>query len=239
MLSAEGGQSRQLNSVFNFPRWHNRAPMDSSLTALLAFFDARRPAAQPLVLATIVATAGSTYRKHGARMLIDQDGMACGLLSGGCLEADLLERARVVIASGTAQLVEYDLRTSDDPIWGLGLGCEGSMSILLQKVAAAKDFRPLDRIVELARLHRPTRFATLVRSTSSAWPAGSCLFEEDPVTEPIGRAIRDHLVGNGSAPVAGLVDMRLGGDVLSIYVGQIDPPPHLLVLGGGPDAVPV
>src|SRR5882672_2049494 len=62
--------------------------MDSSLTALLAFLESRRPGRQPLVLATIVATAGSTYRKPGARMLIDSEGTACGLLSGGCLESD-------------------------------------------------------------------------------------------------------------------------------------------------------
>jgi xanthine/CO dehydrogenase XdhC/CoxF family maturation factor len=36
------------------------------------------------VLATIVATAGSTYRKAGARMLLMADGTYLGLLSGGC-----------------------------------------------------------------------------------------------------------------------------------------------------------
>jgi xanthine/CO dehydrogenase XdhC/CoxF family maturation factor len=213
--------------------------MDSSLTSLLAFFAARRAAAQPLVLATVVATSGSTYRKAGARMLIDKDGTACGLLSGGCLEADLLERARAVIAGGEVQLVEYDPRTSDDPIWGLGLGCEGAMSILLQRVSGADDFRPLNRIVELALLRRPSRFATVVRSASPIWPAGTCLFAEDPVTEPLGRAIRERLVGAGSVSAPGLVEVSAGDGVASVYLGQIEAPTHLLVLGGGPDAVPV
>lgn len=213
--------------------------MDSSLTSLLTFFAARRAAAESLVLATIVATSGSTYRKAGARMLIDKDGTACGLLSGGCLEADLLERARAVIASGAAQLVEYDLRTADDPIWGLGLGCEGAMSIILQRVSAADDFRPLDRIVELAHARRPSRFATIVRSSSATWPAGACLFAEDPVTEPLGRAIHERLIGGGSVSSPGLVEVSTGDGVVSVYLGQIDSPPHILVLGGGPDAVPV
>ena len=46
------------------------------------------------MLATVAQTIGSTYRKAGAQMLIAGDGAAAGLLSGGCLEADLVERAR-------------------------------------------------------------------------------------------------------------------------------------------------
>ncbi|HZF26599.1 MAG TPA: XdhC family protein [Steroidobacteraceae bacterium] len=214
--------------------------MDSSLTALLAFLESRRPGRQPLVLATIVATAGSTYRKPGARMLIDSEGTACGLLSGGCLESDLREHARAVIANGNAQLVEYDLRATDDPIWGLGLGCEGSMSILLQRVSAADGYRPLDRIQELARLRQPSRFATVVRSTSSAWPAGSCLFEEDPVTEALGHALHQQLLSaDGPGSPVGLSHVSADDAAISLFLGRVDPPPHVLILGGGPDAVPV
>ena len=46
--------------------------------------------AEPLVLATVAQTLGSTYRKAGAQMLIAGDGRVAGLLSGGCLEADLM-----------------------------------------------------------------------------------------------------------------------------------------------------
>jgi xanthine/CO dehydrogenase XdhC/CoxF family maturation factor len=56
------------------------------------------------VLATIVATAGSTYRKAGARMLLMADGNYSGLLSGGCFEADLVAHAREVLESGAARL---------------------------------------------------------------------------------------------------------------------------------------
>ena len=58
------------------------------------------------VLATIVATAGSTYRKAGARMLLMADGNYSGLLSGGCFEADLVAHAREVFESDAARLVE-------------------------------------------------------------------------------------------------------------------------------------
>jgi xanthine/CO dehydrogenase XdhC/CoxF family maturation factor len=226
--------------MFNFPLWHNRAPMDSSLTALLAFLAERHAAGRPLALATIVATTGSTYRKPGARMLIDADGTACGLLSGGCLESDLLERCRAVIATGAAQLVEYDLRASDDPIWGLGLGCEGAMTILLQRLTAADDYRPLNRVRSALELRTPTWFGTIVRSTVVAWPVGACVFEGEDNEDVIGRALNQAIVScNDNGPAAQLVEVGRRDEQISVFLGRIDLPPEILLLGAGPDAVPV
>src|ERR1700730_13319332 len=103
--------------------------LDTSLEMLLE----RAPAAQvSRVLATVVATAGSTYRKPGARMLIMADGSYLGLLSGGCLEADLKLHAQQVLDSGTPRAVEYDMRGPDDILFGIGAGCEGAMRVLLE-----------------------------------------------------------------------------------------------------------
>jgi xanthine dehydrogenase accessory factor len=79
-----------------------------------------------------VATAGSTYRKPGARMLLMADGSYIGLLSGGCLESDLQIHAQEVLDSGVARAVEYDTRGPDDTLFGVGAGCEGTMRVLLE-----------------------------------------------------------------------------------------------------------
>src|SRR5258708_29773249 len=98
----------------------------------------RSPGAHPSrVLATVVATAGSTYRKPGARMLLMADGGYIGLLSGGCLESDLQIHAREVLTSGVPRAVEYDTRGPDDTLFGVGAGCEGTMRILLEPAGAA------------------------------------------------------------------------------------------------------
>ena len=103
--------------------------LDTSLELLLE----RAPLAQASrVLATVVATAGSTYRKPGARMLLMADGSYIGLLSGGCLESDLQIHAREVLDSGVARAVEYDTRGPDDILFGVGAGCEGTMRVLLE-----------------------------------------------------------------------------------------------------------
>src|ERR1700721_2166353 len=103
--------------------------LDTSLELLLE----RAPAGNlPRVLATVVATAGSTYRKPGARMLIMADGSYLGLLSGGCLEADLTLHSQQVLDTGVPRAIEYDMRGPDDILFGIGAGCEGAMRVLLE-----------------------------------------------------------------------------------------------------------
>src|SRR5450755_3631306 len=103
--------------------------LDTSLELLLK---APKGADEPGVLATIVTTSGSTYRKSGARMLIRPDGSYIGLLSGGCLEADLSGHANKVLADGMPRSVEYDMRAANDLVFGIGAGCEGAMRVLLE-----------------------------------------------------------------------------------------------------------
>lgn len=86
------------------------------------------------VLATVVAVEGSAYRREGARMLIEAGGGLTGVLSGGCLESDLAARAGEVLASGAPGLATYDLRAPDEYLWGLGLGCGGRVTLLLEPV---------------------------------------------------------------------------------------------------------
>jgi xanthine dehydrogenase accessory factor len=91
------------------------------------------------VLATLVAVEGSSYRRPGARMWIEP-GRRLGSLSGGCLEEDVILRARAVAASGRVELAIYDTQADDDVLWGVGLGCHGIVRILLEPVAPRPDW---------------------------------------------------------------------------------------------------
>src|SRR5215831_9170078 len=105
--------------------------MEASLGPLLPLYERERAAGRALALGVLVHTAGSTYRKPGALILIAANGEYAGLISGGCLEEDLREHARSVIAGGIARSLRYELRSAEDLLWGLGLGCEGAMQMLL------------------------------------------------------------------------------------------------------------
>ncbi|HYM33804.1 MAG TPA: XdhC family protein, partial [Steroidobacteraceae bacterium] len=136
--------------------------MVSNSALLVDFFAEHRQRGEMLVLATVVHTEGSTYRKPGAQMLIARNGQVCGLLSGGCAESDLLERANKVFATGSAQIADYDMRGTDDAIWGIGLGCEGAMRILLTRLAATNGYLPFAYVEECLREHRAGAYAFAV-----------------------------------------------------------------------------
>lgn len=86
-------------------------------------------------------------------MLVDEQGDFQGMLSGGCLEGDLAERSKGVITSGVAEVVNYDLR-SDDDVFGLGVGCEGALRILIQPLNADTKYEPFASLVDALK-HAP------------------------------------------------------------------------------------
>ncbi len=106
------------------------------LSALLTALN-NLPNAKTAILATVIDTEGSSYRKAGARMLIDlDDHQLTGIVGGGCFDDDLLEHAREVANTGQCKVAFYDMRADDDVLWGLGMGCNGAVRVLLQPVTS-------------------------------------------------------------------------------------------------------
>lgn len=87
--------------------------------------------AQPWALATLVQTRGSTYRKAGARLLVDPNGATLGFLTGGCLEEEIGRQGREVIRDGSPVLLSFDTRRL--------YGCDGLLKILLEPLAPARE----------------------------------------------------------------------------------------------------
>lgn len=109
---------------------------------LIDAFEEYAEKGRSVALITVLQTDGSTYSKTGGQMLIDETGSSFGLLSGGCLENDLMERSVAAIASGATQWIEYDLR-SDDDVFGLGVGCEGAMRVQILPLDRKSGYEPL------------------------------------------------------------------------------------------------
>ena len=84
------------------------------------------------ILATVVATRGSTYRRAGARSVIAPDGETVCSISGGCLEKDLAVRCAEWLADMKPRVVTYDSSREDDIVFGLGLGCRGVIDIHIE-----------------------------------------------------------------------------------------------------------
>jgi xanthine dehydrogenase accessory factor len=203
--------------------------LDTSLELLLESgpkIPARR------ALATLVATTGSTYRKPGARMLIMADGSYLGLLSGGCLEADLRTHAEEVIHGGPTRAVEYDMRGPDDVLFGLGAGCEGAMRVLLEPGNPGDSAQAA--LAEAGALTRAGSSACLVSvHESSEWPLGTYPRAELPAQ--LAAAAERALLEGASLDITS----DAGSSRLRALVQYLAPPPHLLICGAGADAQPV
>ncbi len=226
--------------------------MDSELSPLLPLFERERAAGRAMALGVLVHTAGSTYRKPGAMLLIADGGEYAGLISGGCLEGDLGERARAVIETGRAALVTYDLRNADDLVWGLGLGCEGAMHILLLRVGPREEWQPLAHLAAALAAHTPTAIGLVTESGDQEVPAGALLLPQAggasvaALPRSLSPAARAALLEPGTlaalaaAPRSGAIAWaQRPGAGWKLLLLPLSLPPKLLLLGAGPDSLPL
>ena len=109
----------------------------SELSRILGAIEEHRAKGEPMALATIVATTGSTYRHAGARLLIPERGEPIGNISGGCLEDDVARIGHEVIRTGLPRLASFDLTADEDAVWGYGLGCNGSFEVFVEPTDGA------------------------------------------------------------------------------------------------------
>ncbi|MBM4197689.1 MAG: XdhC family protein [Gammaproteobacteria bacterium] len=202
-----------------------------SARQLLAAFDRWRSTRTPLVLATVVETAGSTYTKAGHRMLIAADGRWQGLVSGGCLEGDLAEHAGRVLADDRARVIDYDLRNDSDGVFGLGIGCDGLFRILLQPLRPRDGYDPFDRIAATMAGEQAVVMATVYESHAVDVPLGTTVTVD-------GRLPEGWLLASGGIPVGSATVTSGAGNMRALFA-TIRPLPRLLIVGAGPDAVPL
>jgi xanthine/CO dehydrogenase XdhC/CoxF family maturation factor len=203
----------------------------------------------PLALATVVETAGSTYTKPGHRILIAADGTFQGLVSGGCLEGDLAEHARTVIAGGTAKLLTYDLRGEHDELFGLGLGCDGMFRVLLQKLDPAEGYEPFASIAAHMLGSRVCRCAivtdTVIEGGADGPPAGATLLVDRKkrfawrLTDPFVTLLEKTSADTERNALPASRTHEHSGVKFRVLYTTVSPLPRLLILGAGPDASPL
>jgi xanthine/CO dehydrogenase XdhC/CoxF family maturation factor len=191
---------------------------------------------EPGVLASVAHVAGSTYRRPGARMLVLPDDSMVGLISGGCLEGDLLEHARRVRERGAPTLVQYDHRGQDDIVWGLGLGCAGAVEVWLERVDAA-DPGPLAWLGDWSQARRNGAIATALSGPRAG--ERRALDSSGALSGPLACPAVDAALRECLAAKAGrrLILALPGETQVQIEVART--PLRLALFGAGPDAIPL
>lgn len=227
----------------------------NEVRALVEAFDGANKRGEGCALATVVSVEGSSYRRPGARMLVCEGGASTGTISAGCLESDVIEHAKRVIRTGAAKLVEYNTAsTSDEMAWGLGLGCNGIVRVLVEPLAPGSLYvEALRRSCEAHAGDSPVTVATVYQHTPSGSlhadarvAIGARLFIDES-----GEAGRDNLSDEAASLIE--CDVRLtaraescgtrayevAGGSLNVFVETLLPPVQLVVFGAGHDALPV
>ncbi len=194
-----------------------------------------------MALATIVAVRGSTYRRPGARLLVPEDGAPIGNISGGCLEGDVADMARIVMEEGRARLAGWDLTADDDEVWGLGLGCNGAIEVFIE---------PADRAAEVAGAlrmaleeERPISVVTVLESAHDAVASGARI-----VVKPDGS--NEGSLGDAAVDAAAIAaanellaaqtsEIRVLPGEVRAFVEVLEPPLRLVICGAGHDAIPL
>jgi xanthine dehydrogenase accessory factor len=203
----------------------------------------RLDAGETAVLATVVGVEGNAYRRPGAKMLLDEDGTGIGSITAGCLEDEVADVADRVRETGRPEIVTYDLMEDDEDVWGMGVGCNGIIDVLLEPLT--ESYRPaveafeagrdvaictaLDAVGELERGDRAYYYpdaGTLATpdGDADAWPTGAL---SDAAAELAERGRSD------------VVDVDADDGTLSVFVDGLAAPPALVVFGTGHDVAPV
>ncbi|MGZ5354123.1 MAG: XdhC family protein [Actinomycetota bacterium] len=213
----------------------------SELTDVLSAIESLSARGDRLALATIVAVRGSTYRRPGARLLVPEEGDLVGNISGGCLENDVADVARIVMREGSARIVSFDLTADDDAVWGWGLGCNGAFELFVE---------PADKAAEVAGAlrmaleeERPICMVTILDSTAPGVAQGDrILVRPGGATD---RTFGDEALDRAARDVAHELlasersEIRELADGVRAFVEVLEPPLRLLVCGAGHDAAPL
>ncbi|MCU0341158.1 MAG: XdhC family protein [Spirosomaceae bacterium] len=199
-------------------------------------------------LVTVVRVEGSSYRRTGARMLIMDDGLWVGGISGGCLEGDALKRARLAIAKSSPSMITYDTTNDDEHQIGVGLGCNGIIDVLFTPLDFNDPHNPVEVLKSCMNERRQThvlvtltglsgggsvKAGTVIRYSNAASLA---VLANASIEAQLEQKIQARLAKGISSPF-GFEDEA--GNTLNAFVEILPPEIHLLMWGHQYDVYPL
>jgi xanthine dehydrogenase accessory factor len=200
-------------------------------------------------IATVVRVEGSSYRRTGARMLVMDNGVWVGGISGGCLEGDALRRARLAMAKSEPSLVTYDTSEDDQHQIGVGLGCNGVIDVLLSPLeigsptntveilkscmAERRQTHILLTITNLEEKHSLLRTGQMIRYTGSN---SLMVFDDALLQAALDKTIQIYLQKGRSRPK---MFQFSDGTEIEIFIEIVPPEVHLVLMGHQYDVLPL
>jgi xanthine/CO dehydrogenase XdhC/CoxF family maturation factor len=198
-------------------------------------------------LASVVHLDGSSYRRPGARMLINDEGQLTGAISGGCLEGDALRKAMLVIAQQHSKLVTYDTSDEDDVSVGVQLGCAGIIQVLFEPIDTDTKINPIKLLQRAIAKRQQSVLVTLfsIEEKNKA-QIGTCLLleEENTITgdipiASIKEAVMKDVKLTMQTKISSFKNYNAESTTVTAFIEFLHPPISLVVVGAGNDAIPM
>jgi xanthine/CO dehydrogenase XdhC/CoxF family maturation factor len=211
---------------------------------IIRSFDEALQQGRQTALATVVHLDGSSYRRPGARMLITDEGQLTGAISGGCLEGDALRKALLVMSQQRAMLVTYDTMDEDDAKFGIGLGCNGIIQVLIEPINPDEPNNPIQLLRMVAEKREKAVVVTLfsLENKKDTQPGTRLLLKENYQQER-NTPLKDILVKDGTKTLReGRTVFRTyqtESQSLTAFIELVEPAVSLIAIGAGNDVIPV
>jgi xanthine/CO dehydrogenase XdhC/CoxF family maturation factor len=212
---------------------------------IIKAYDEAKKAGKQTALATVVHVEGSSYRRPGARMLIEDDGQLTGAISGGCLEGDALRKALMVMSEKRSKLVTYDTMDDDDAKFGVGLGCNGIIQVLIEPINDVDSNHPIHYLKLVDEKRQTSVLITLFSlQDKKATQYGTCLLlKEDGNVIEHTPVLKDILLADASEALSTQTSSfrnYISNDHdLTAFIEVIKPPVSVIVIGAGNDVMPL
>jgi len=218
----------------------------TEIESILKAFDKATEAGKKVALATVVHVDGSSYRRPGARMLITEDGEFTGSISGGCLEGDALRKALLAIHSSKTMLVTYDTTDEDDAKFGMGLGCNGIIQVLIEPLPGPNEFRVIDLLRKAYESRQKAGLVTLYSLKDKRGPQpGSCflLNENGEYSGEIPFSQKELVMKEAMDVIkkqkSSFKKYQVNSQEIIAFTEIILPAVSLVIIGGGNDVIPL
>lgn len=212
------------------------------ISEILKAYSKAKSAGKKTALATVVKVEGSSYRQAGARMLVTEDGLLTGAISGGCLEGDALRKALLSINQKQNKLVTYNTSNEDDAEVGLQLGCNGIVHILFEYIDDEVQNNSIQLLKQLELERKEAVIVTVFSLKRNALQMGTTLFfrKDNPIinyNNEVLSLISDvkEVLENKTSVVKKLQEEN-DNEALIEY---IKPPISLVIAGAGNDIQPL
>jgi xanthine dehydrogenase accessory factor len=182
---------------------------------------------QPVAVATVVQTWGSSPRQAGAKMALTPGGELAGSVSGGCVEGAVFEAGVEALEKHQGRLLHFGV--ADETAWEVGLACGGSIDVFVQPLVSGY-YQQVK-----AAINRNAEFAVLTVVAGAPEHLGRQLVLDargaqwssvDPALAPAAEALARQ------ALAAGQSQRQTLGEAGEAFIEVVLPPPTLVAVGG-------